>query len=309
MFFASSSPCQRVYSDLFPGISLWIKRDDLLHPQVSGNKFRKLKYPLLGLQGSNAHLVSMGGLWSNHIHALAHAAALAGYTSTGLIRAAEGMDSAMLEDCRHLGMQIHYVNRENYRLLREQPDCWRQYLPEARPQDIWFPEGGSSPAALHGVAELVAEVNASLGLCPDVFMLACGTGATMAGVLAGAERKSQVIGVATFKNADYLHNDIKNLLQKAGYPEYDNYRLLTDFHHGGYAKISSVLMSFCETFVSQTGIPLEPVYTGKMLFALHELCVKGYFPEQTKVVAIHTGGLQGNRGFPYSTSLMPAINT
>ena len=309
VFFALTSPCQRIDSDLFPGIALWIKRDDLLHAEVSGNKFRKLKYPLLALQGKNPHLVSMGGLWSNHIHALAHASAVLGYASTALIRAAEGMDSAMLEDCRRSGMQIRYVSRESYRQLRDEPGYWRQCLSEVSPQHVWLPEGGSSPAALHGVAELVAEVSTSIGSCPDVFMLACGTGATMAGVLAGAERKSQVIGVAAFKNADYLHNDIRNLLQQAGYPEYDNYRLLTDFHHGGYAKTSSVLMSFCENFVSQTGIPLEPVYTGKMLFALHKLCMQAYFPEQTSVVAIHTGGLQGNRGFPYSARLIPAINT
>ncbi|MFZ6861995.1 1-aminocyclopropane-1-carboxylate deaminase/D-cysteine desulfhydrase [Undibacterium sp. Ji67W] len=288
---------------------MWIKRDDLLHAQVSGNKFRKLKYPLLALQGSNPQLVSMGGLWSNHIHALAHAAAIAGYPSTGLIRAAEGMDSAMLEDCRRLGMQIRYVSRENYRQLRDDAEFWRQCLPETGPNHVWLPEGGSSPAALHGVAELVTEVSTSLGAYPDILMLACGTGATMAGVLAGAKRNSQVIGVAAFKNAEYVHQDIQNLLRQAGYPEYDNYRLLTDYHHGGYAKISSVLMSFCKSFVNQTGIPLEPVYTGKMLFALHELCVKGYFPEQTKVVAIHTGGLQGNRGFHYSSNLMPVMNT
>ena len=297
MFFAPASPCQRIDSDLFPGIKLWIKRDDLLHPEVSGNKFRKLKYPLLALKGKQPHVVSMGGLWSNHIHALAHATAIAGYSATAIIRAAEGMNSAMLDDCRRLGMQIHYVSRETYRYLRDNDEYWRACLPNVSSSHVWLPEGGSAPAALYGVAELVLEVNENLGTSPDIFMLACGTGATMAGILAGAQGRSQVIGVAAFKNATYLQEDIRILLQEAGYPDYQNYRLLTDFHHGGYAKISSTLTSFCDIFQQRTGIMLEPVYTGKMLFALHQLCVQNYFPAQTSIVAVHTGGLQGNRGF------------
>ncbi|MFZ6847538.1 1-aminocyclopropane-1-carboxylate deaminase/D-cysteine desulfhydrase [Undibacterium sp. RuRC25W] len=298
VFSVSVSPCQRINSILFPGIELWIKRDDLLHPQVSGNKFRKLKYPLLALAGQRPHLVSMGGLWSNHIHALAHAAAIAGYPATALIRAAEGMDSAMLDDCRALGMQIIYVNRETYRALRDDGQHWRRCMCDVSEQHVWLPEGGSSPAALHGVAELVAEVRDQIDTLPDVFMLACGTGATLAGIVAGTQGHSQVLGVAAIKNGDYLNEDIRCLLQKAGYPAHQNYHLLTNFHHGGYAKISTELIAFCDMFQHQTGIALEPVYTGKMLFALHRLCLENYFPAQTRVVAVHTGGLQGKRGFP-----------
>ncbi|MFZ6693442.1 1-aminocyclopropane-1-carboxylate deaminase/D-cysteine desulfhydrase [Undibacterium sp. SXout20W] len=297
VFYVPASPCQRIDSDLFPGIVLWMKRDDLLHPQVSGNKFRKLKYPLLALKDRQPHLVSMGGLWSNHIHALAHAAAIAGYPSTAFIRAADGMNSDMLDDCRRLGMEIHYVSREIYRRLRENDQHWRSLLLDANEDYVWLPEGGSTPAALHGVAELVIEVGATLGSDPDVFMVACGTGATMAGIIAGAQGKSKVIGVAAIKNAEYLHADISRLLKNAAYPDDQNYLLLTDFHQGGYAKITIELMTFCDMFQQQTGIILEPVYTGKMLYTLHQLCKQNYFPPQTCVVAVHTGGLQGNRGF------------
>lgn len=274
-------------------MNLWIKRDDLLHPQVSGNKFRKLKYPLQALAGQPAHLVSMGGLWSNHLHALAHAAAIAGFPATALVRAAEGMNSAMLDDCRALGMHIRFVSREAYRALRDDTEAWRQHLPDSSAQHVWLPEGGSAATALHGVAELVGE----LEFTPDLMVLACGTGATMAGVLAGLRGQGNVIGVAAFKNAEYLHAEVARLLTAAGYPAHQNYQLLTTFHHGGYAKVSTELSAFCQNFFEDTGILLEPVYTGKMLFALRQLWLSGQIAREAKVVAVHTGGLQGLRGY------------
>ncbi|MBC3916665.1 pyridoxal-phosphate dependent enzyme [Undibacterium sp. CY18W] len=293
------SPCQRVESRHFPGMDLWIKRDDLLHPQVSGNKFRKLKYPLQAVQGRAVHIVSMGGIWSNHLHALAHACALAGMsgmpgmTATALVRGAEGMQSAMLDDIRELGMQVKFVTREAYRQLRSEPDAWRQYLvPDGR-EALWLPEGGSSALALRGVAELVAE----LPFIPTHTILACGTGATLAGVLAGLAGRSQVMGVAAISNAGYLKDEIARLLAEAAYPDYKNYQLLTDSHLGGYARVTPELMAFCADFEKETGIPLEPVYTGKMLFALRQLWHDGYLAADASVLAIHTGGLQGRRGF------------
>ncbi|MDE2427776.1 MAG: pyridoxal-phosphate dependent enzyme [Burkholderiales bacterium] len=274
-------------------MNLWIKRDDLLHPLVSGNKFRKLKYPLLALRGQQPHLVTMGGPWSNHLHALAHAAALHGYAATALVRGHVGMHSATLDDCRQSGMQVHFVTHEAYRLLRDDPLQWRQHIAQLTEQHVWLPEGGSAPEALHGVAEIVRE----LPLTPDIIAVACGTGATLAGLLAGLRGQAQVIGVAAFKNAGYLHQEIARLLQQADYPAYDNYQLLTEHHHGGYAKTSPALARFCQQFTDETGIPLEPVYTGKMLFALSQLWFAGAIPRQARVVAIHTGGLQGARGF------------
>ncbi|MEB0138861.1 MULTISPECIES: 1-aminocyclopropane-1-carboxylate deaminase/D-cysteine desulfhydrase [unclassified Undibacterium] len=293
----AASPCQRIVSSLFPQLQLWIKRDDLLHPQVSGNKFRKLKFPLQALAGQPAHLVSMGGLWSNHIHALAHAAAAAGLASSALIRGQAGMHSAMLDDCRALGMQIHFVDRLGYRALRSEAEAWRRHVPADASAYHWLPEGGSSAAALHGVAELVAETQAQLGFLPEVVALACGSGATTAGVLAGLQGHSAVLAVAVLKNAHYLHAEMARLLLEAGYPAYPNYRLLTTFHHGGYAKTSAALLAFCQRFEAETGILIEPVYTGKMLYALHVLCHAGYFRRGTRLLAIHTGGLQGLRGF------------
>ena len=298
------SPLQALNSRLFPNLRLWVKRDDLLHTAVSGNKFRKLKYPFLALQNFSPTLVTMGGAWSNHLHAIAHAAKIAGYPLTALVRGhddAQPLMTATLLDCQHLGMEIRFVSRSDYRELRNDDYAWRRLSKNNSTSAVWIPEGGSVPAALHGVAELVDELfNARLAddaFIPDTLVVACGTGATLAGLLAGLRGRGRVVGISAIKNADYLHSDIARLLQQAGYPAYKNYTLLSDFHHGGYAKAPAVLRQFCDNFSLETGIPVEPVYTGKMFYALHKLAEAGQFAPTEKVVAIHTGGLQGLRGF------------
>ena len=154
-------------------------------------------------------------------------------------------------------------------------------------------KGGSAPDAVRGVAELVEE----LPFIPDTMMVACGTGATLAGLLAGLQGRGRVIGVAVLKNAEYLHREIALLLRQAGYPAYDNYTLLTDCHHGGYGKAPLQLRQFCADFVQETGIPIEPVYTGKLFHALRQMAQAGVFRQDERIVAVHTGGLQGARGF------------
>ncbi|MES2047238.1 MAG: pyridoxal-phosphate dependent enzyme [Pseudomonadota bacterium] len=298
------SPLEALKSRFFPNLRLWVKRDDLLHPEVSGNKFRKLKYPLLALQGFSPSLVTMGGAWSNHLHALAHAAKLAGYPLTALVRGHDDLSTAIsdtLIDCARLGMQIQFVSRADYRELRSDPAAWRRHIKDLSASHVWLPEGGSSPAALHGVAELVDELFdhdfASEAFIPTTLVVACGTGATLAGLLAGLRGRGRVLGIAAIKNAEYLHAEIASLLQQAGYPAHKNYELLTDFHHGGYAKAPPDLREFCADFSAETGLPVEPVYTGKMFYALHKLAETGKFSPDERVVAIHTGGLQGARGF------------
>ena len=290
------SPCQPLAGPVFAGCKVWVKRDDLLHAQVSGNKFRKLKYPLLALRGRDstmATLVTMGGPWSNHLHALAHAGALLGWPTVGLVRGAVGMETATLIDCRRLGMRIVFVARDDYRALRAHPQLWRRHLSGAGNDHVWLPEGGSAPAALRGVAELVDE----LPFVPDTMLVACGTGATLAGLLAGMQGRGRVIGVAVLKNADYLHREIALLLRQAGYPAYDNYTLLTDRHHGGYGKAPPELRRFCAAFALETGVPVEPVYTGKLFHAISQMARTGALREDERIVAVHTGGLQGARGF------------
>lgn len=292
-FSSLPSPCQPIGTPSFLGRAVWVKRDDLLHPEVSGNKFRKLKYPLLALRGQSVTLATMGGPWSNHLHALAHAGALFGWPTRGLVRGPQATASATLDDCRRLGMQLQFVSRDEYRALRDIPEEWRRHVDHADDSHVWFPEGGSTPAALRGVAELIHE----LPFIPEVIMVACGTGATLAGLLAGLQGKGRVIGIAVLKNAEYLHKEIALLLQQAGYPAYRNYELITDAHHGGYGKAPPELRQFCRDFSQELGMPIEPLYTGKLFFALKKMVQANAFREDERIVAIHTGGLQGARGF------------
>ncbi|MGS0742307.1 1-aminocyclopropane-1-carboxylate deaminase/D-cysteine desulfhydrase [Glaciimonas sp. GG7] len=300
LLISQPSPCHHIPATPFLKRAIWIKRDDLLHSTVSGNKFRKLKHPLMTLEAMQCQhkdqkptLTTMGGPWSNHLHALAHAGALFGWPTHGLVRGTEALSTATLDDCRRLGMQIDHLTRDQYRALRDIPDAWRSHITHATDEShVWFPEGGSSPAALHGVAELIAE----LPFMPDVVMVACGTGATLAGLLAGMGGKGRVIGIVVLKNADYLHAEIALLLHQAGYPAYKNYELITDAHHGGYGKAPPELRLFCQDFQRETGILIEPVYTGKLFFAFKKMVQENAFQVDQQIVAIHTGGLQGARG-------------
>jgi hypothetical protein len=194
----------------------------------------------------------------------------------------------MQADLQRWGIRIQYADRETYRRLRE-PDYWRQCVPDAGAQAVWLPEGGSDPAALHGVAQMVRE----LPFVPDTIVTAVGTGATLAGILAGMAGRGRVIGVAAFQGADYLHQEIARLLQAAGYPAYQNYQLLTDAHHGGFARMTPALIADAQCFVSETGIPLEPVYTGKLVSAVAALVRQGTIRAGECLLLLHTGGLQG----------------
>jgi len=292
------SPLHLLADETLFGMPFWIKRDDLVHPVVSGNKYRKLKYTLLEIAESSREskgtpkIVTMGGIWSNHVHATAYATAAAGYQSHAFIRGHAEMHSAMLEDCRAQGMNVQFVDRISYRSLRENIQHWQTLITPGENQH-WLPEGGSASTALQGVAELIDE----LPFIPDAMLVACGTAATLAGLLAGLKGQSRVIGIAVLTNADYLRAEVSRLLRQAGFPDYQNYQLLTDFHHGGYAKVSPALQQFCSEFIEHYRIPIEPVYTGKMFFALRSLIQSGYIHRDETVVALHTGGLQGARGF------------
>ena len=293
------TPCQLLEQSTLFGMPVWVKRDDLVHPVVSGNKYRKLKYSLLKIAQTSRQadhiprLVTMGGLWSNHVHATAYAAHALGYESLALIRGHEGMHSMMLDDCLERGMQIQFVGRVNYRMLRDEP-TYRTTLIGPANNLYWLPEGGSATAALQGVAELIEE----LPLIPDVMLVACGTAATLAGLLVGLKGRSFVIGIAVLQDAGYLRSEVHRLLEQGGYPAYQNYVLRSDFHHGGYAKVSPELRQFCNEFMVQCQVPIEPVYTGKVFFALKNLIQSGTIHPDQRVMVLHTGGLQGARGLP-----------
>lgn len=270
-------------------IELWMKRDDLLHPVISGNKWRKLKYCLdqaLSM-GSNT-VISMGGAYSNHLHALAYVGMALGLKTAGLIRGERPEPlTPTLRDCQSWGMELRFVSRSDYRLLRQ----YREYdaLPGIRPGEYWLPEGGAHSLALEGIKEGIEEIE----LPYDVLCLPCGTGTTLAGCVSAVSERVSVIGFAAVKNAGYLTDEVEKLLQRP----YTNWTVNHDYHFGGFARTTSELSQFINEFELKHKIELEPVYSGKMIYALYDLIAKNHFQPGQRVIALHTGGLQGNRGF------------
>ncbi len=287
-------------------IELWMKRDDLLHPVISGNKWRKLKYSLDHALSLGADtLISMGGAYSNHLHALAYAGKVLGLKTVGLVRGEKPETlTPTLQDMTKWGMDLEFVSRAEYRQLRQYKN-WhaphqlpadlrhthhpRRYLPGLKPRQYWLPEGGAQILALKGVAELVAEVE---NPC-DTLCVPCGTGTTLAGIINAVPEQVSVLGFAALKNADFLTAEVETMLSQSC----NNWQINLDYHFGGFAKTDAGLNAFIENFELKTTIPLEPVYTGKMMYAVYDLIKKHYFNPGERIIAVHTGGLQGKRGF------------
>ncbi|MGZ8189106.1 MAG: 1-aminocyclopropane-1-carboxylate deaminase/D-cysteine desulfhydrase [Methylosarcina sp.] len=276
-------------------IELWIKRDDLLHPVISGNKWRKLKYCLdQALSLGSDTVISMGGAYSNHLHALAYTGMILGLRTVGLIRGEQPEPlTPTLRDCQNWGMELRFVSRSDYRLLRQYRD-WHA-LPGIRPGEYWLPEGGAHALALAGVREGIEEID----LPYDVLCLPCGTGTTLAGCINAVSERVAVIGFAAVKNAVYLTDEVEKLLQRP----YTNWTINHDYHLGGFARTTAELSQFITEFELNHKIEFEPVYSGKMIYALYDLITHRHFKPGLRIVALHTGGLQGNRGFDIDKSL------
>lgn len=270
-------------------VQLYIKRDDLIHPTVSGNKWRKLKYNLLDAQASGKGAVlTFGGAYSNHLYATAAAGNASGLKTIGIVRGLEleGKENDTLQFCREQGMQLHFVSREEYRQRH-----FEEYLDEiaARFRNPYLiPEGGTTRLALKGVAEMTLEIEEQLGAMPDFVATAAGTGGTAAGILSAG---ANVLAFPALKGGDFLKEDIHRLLNECEQPGI--LTLLTDYHFGGYAKWNSELLAFMQGFRAEFDVQLEQVYTAKMFYGLFDLIQNGFFKAGTKIVAVHTGGLQG----------------
>ena len=270
-------------------IELWMKRDDLLHPIISGNKWRKLKYILNhALSLGSDTLISMGGTYSNHLHALAYAGMILGLKTEGFIRGEQPEPlTQTLIDLQNWGMKLTFISRSDYRLLR--PYKAYNELPTLKSGQYWIPEGGAHKLALKGVEEIVSE----LEIAYDFLCAPCGTGTSLAGIINAAPASVSILGFAALKNAAFLRTDINALLLQ---PK-NNWQLNLDYHFGGFAKTTTELMTFITDFEDKNNIPLEPIYTGKMMFALYDLITKHTFKPGKRIIALHTGGLQGKRGF------------
>lgn len=264
-----------------------MKRDDLIDPYISGNKWRKLKYILKDAEDKGKkHLVTFGGAYSNHLVATAAAAARTGLKATAFVRGEEVINE-MLVLCKLYGMRLIFTDRESY---RDKYSCYDQFF-ATDPDAYFIDEGGASAEAVAGCAELIDELKNSN---PEHIFCAAGTGTTAAGLLKGineAGLKTKLHVIPVLKGGDFIKEEISNYTALT-----ENLILHTDYHFGGYAKTQPALINFTQRFTATHGILIDPVYTAKMCFAIDDLAGKNYFRPDEKIIAIHTGGLLGIMG-------------
>lgn len=290
------TPLQQIHASQFAehGVQFFLKRDDLIHPEISGNKWRKLKYNLIEAQRQGCGtILTFGGAFSNHIAATAAACRLAGMKSIGIIRGEElrANENFALKKAAEDGMQLEFISREYYRRKTD-----ADFLAQLRKQfgDIFIiPEGGANEWGVKGCLEIMREVHEHF----DIICVACGTGTTMAGILSAIKPNQKVIGFPAIKGGAFLEEAIQQLV---GWDKLsaDSFQLITDYHFGGYARHSPELLQFIRDFKRKHDTELDFIYTGKMLFGIYDLIQKGFLRKDTKILAIHTGGLQGNKSIP-----------
>ncbi|MGJ5641981.1 1-aminocyclopropane-1-carboxylate deaminase/D-cysteine desulfhydrase [Formosa sp. S-31] len=279
---------QPIVLDSNRNISLSVKREDLLHEFVSGNKYRKLYYNVLKAKTKNySTLLTFGGAFSNHIAAVAYAGKASGLKTIGIIRgeelALETNLNPTLKFAASCGMQFKFVTREDYRL--KETDEFLCDLQDAFGDFYLVPEGGTNSLAVMGCEHILTPQDAAF----NYICCAVGTGGTISGLINSSAEHQTVLGFPALKG-DFLQNNISKFASKT------NWELITDYHFGGYAKVNTDLIQFINHFKAQYGIPLDPVYTGKVMFGVMDLIHSGYFPEGSNILMIHTGGLQGIAG-------------
>ncbi len=267
-------------------------RDDLSHPFLAGNKWRKLKYTIQDFENSDKKaILTFGGKYSNHLVACAAAGKMMKIPMIGILRGEEKVSNANLVFLQQCGMKLLSVSRVEYR-LRDDPEYLQklfekcvQEFPDilSGTDDIFLvPEGGSSDAGVKGCMEIMNDVPSSAShIC-----VACGTGTTLAGISMNTREDQKAIGISVLKGENFL---MKSVL-KHGAPA-ERTQIIFDYHFGGYARSSVELQRFCIDFARQTGIAIESVYTGKLFFAIMDLISKKYFPQGSHIVLIHTGGI------------------
>ncbi len=264
-------------------IEVSIYLDYLNHPRISGNKWRKMMFNLKrARENQYKTLVTMGGAYSNHIYAVANAGAEFGLRTIGIIRGEEPNHYGYtLRHAKELNMELEFVSRENYRAMRANPSLISEQFPDA----FFLPEGGTNDLALLGFEPLIQSINIPY----DYLAVPVGTGGTLAGISKYSPH-SEHLGFMSVRDAS-LHESIRVLSGN------DSFQLIPNFDFGGYAKTNKVLIDFINDFYVQYQIPLDPIYTGKMMYGIFELAKRDFFKEGSSIIAIHTGGLQGIMGY------------
>ncbi len=273
-------------------LKVLIVRADLVHPLISGNKWFKLKYNLLSASKQGyPRVISFGGAYSNHIHALAWSAQQLGLSSVGVIRGEE-VSNPMLVDAQKWGMRLHFVDRANYR-KRHDPE-WHDQLKQDVGSGLIIPEGGSNALAVRGVAELMRGILTQRPSL-DYLLCACGTGGTLAGLISAAPANVTLEGFPVLKGAGFLQDDVLKLLKVAGVDTHCSWSLDLDAHYGGYGKIRKDHKEHWLAMEEQFQILFDPVYTSKLLRRFLEKVEQDVYPAGATVALLHTGGVQGRR--------------
>lgn len=269
-------------------IRLFIKREDLIHPFISGNKYRKLKYNIKEAKLLKKQtLLTFGGAFSNHIAATAYAGKLFGFKTIGVIRGEELktkiLTNSTLKFAQENGMQFHFVTRKNFR--HKTARLFIESLKDNYGDFYLIPEGGTNELAVKGCEEILNKSDTQFKyICTCV-----GTGGTISGLINASNNQQKIVGFPALKG-DFLTEEICKFAKQT------NWQLVNDYHFGGYAKINTDLITFINDFKLQYNIALDPVYTGKMLYGILDMIKKNQFESNSKILAIHSGGLQGIDG-------------
>ena len=287
MFFEITSNIPNQFVTQINGFSITIKREDLIHPQVSGNKFRKLKYNIQEALRQNAKgLVTFGGAYSNHLSATAAAGAKMNLATHGFVRGEElesKKRNPTLKFCEDQGMQLHFVSRTDYR-LKENGPLFTFFL-ESHEKTYIIPEGGTNELAVQGCTEIITpDDHAFTTVCCSV-----GTGGTFAGLINAAPKK-EVLGFVAVSDSS-LEEKIRSYTNSN-----QNGELVYDFDYGGYGNFPPELIAFINDFYKKHKILLDPLYTGKLVFGIFTLIKNKQWRWGNNILVIHTGGIQGIQG-------------
>ncbi len=273
-------------------VEVYLQREDLIHPFISGNKYYKLKYNLEKAKKENKEtILTFGGAYSNHIYAVSAAAKLFGFKSIGIIRGEEYKPlNPTLQFAVDNGMTLYYLDRKSYRNRTDKnfrEDIAKQF------GDVYIlPEGGTNELALKGTGEILQNIKTDF----DYLCVPVGSGGTLAGLITGLNNGKKVIGFSSLKDGKYLSAMIRELISNSSIRKFDNWKINHDYHFGGFAKISRELIEFVNCFKKNNNIQLDLIYNGKMIYGINDMISKKYFPSNSRIVAIHTGGLQGLAG-------------
>ncbi|MBK9257065.1 MAG: pyridoxal-phosphate dependent enzyme [Saprospiraceae bacterium] len=296
------SPIQKIVLPVLreKRLEMYVKRDDLIHPWVSGNKWRKLSLNLdYVIKNQIPQILTYGGAFSNHLYATAGAGALLDLETIGIIRG-DGFDNQnpTLKFCEDRNMKMHFVSRSAFKDKENDSEITR--ILELYPEAYILPEGGTNPKAIEGAGAIIEEIKIQMHKFPDFVAVASGTGGTAAGLMKVFPKKSKLMVFSALKSG-YLQ---KEILKLAEMNECDSLIFFSEYHFGGYAKWNNILLDFIKEFESKTSVPVDHVYNGKLLFGIIDLIEKDFFPRGSTLLWIHTGGLQGKEGLKYMSSEM-----